>query len=177
MRILNGIQWRFYADTLACFERGFEIQKFSGDDKSMDMGQIRKDSLVTKVRLFGKLWGDQQLQDVVCKAITDDDVAALVDIIDTLATKANEQKELIANQTKLIAALQDTVEEIGAILAEQKQNRATDLIVPPAKKSSLKTEEMYSLYQQYNSFNKVGELLGCAGRTVSRRLRAEGYID
>lgn len=142
----------------------------------MDMEQIRRDSLVTKVRLFGELWRNQQLQDTVCKAIAENDMAALVDIIDTLATRAYEQKNLISKQSDMIAALQDTVEEVGAVLAEQQQNNGT-LIEPPARKKTLNTREMYALYRQYNSFNKVGELLGCAGKTVSRRLRAEGYID
>lgn len=140
------------------------------------MEQIRKESLITKVRLYGRLWGNQQLQDIVYKALTEDDVAALVDVIDALATKTSEQKGLISKQSKLIAALQDTVNEVGKVLTEQQQDSGT-LIEPPAKKKALKTQEMYSLYQQYNSFNKVGELLGCAGKTVSRRLRAEGYID
>ena len=143
----------------------------------MDMEQVRKESLKTKVRLYGKLWGNQQLQDDVYKAIAEDNMDALIDIIDAMAIREKKHTDLISEQTKLIAALQATVEEIGEVLAEQQQNSATALIVPPAKKSSLKTEEMYSLYQRYNSFNKVGELLGCAGKTVSRRLRAEGYID
>ena len=140
----------------------------------MSMEQIRKESLVTKVRLFGKLWGNQQLQDAVCQAIADDNMDALVDVIDRLANKANEQNGLIAKQTNLIAALQDTVDEFGKVLTDQ-QN-CGKLITPPAKKEYLKTEEMWSLYQQYGSFNKVGKLLGCPGRTVSRRLHAEGYL-
>lgn len=140
----------------------------------MGMEQIRKESLLTKVHLYGRLWGNQQLQDVVNQAITEDDMATLVDVIDTLATKAYEQKKVISEQSKLIAALHDTVDEVGKVLTEQQQNSGM-LMEPPAKKTALKTQEMYALYQRYNSFNKVGKLLGCAGKTVSRRLRAEGY--
>ena len=141
----------------------------------MGMEQVRKESLVTKVRLFGKLWGNQQLQDMVCQAVVDDDMATLVDVIDALVTKANEQNGLISKQAKLIAALQDTVDEVGKALMDQ-QN-CGKLITPPAKKGHLKTEEMWALYQQYGSFNKVGKLLGCPGRTVSRRLHSEGYVN
>ena len=140
----------------------------------MDMEQIRKEGLMTKVRLYGRLWGNQQLQDAVCQAVADDDMATLVDVIDALVTKANEQNGLIAKQAKVIAALQATVDEVGKVLMDQQS--CGKLITPPAKKGHLKTEEMWSLYQQYGSFNKVGKLLGCPGRTVSRRLHSEGYL-
>lgn len=142
----------------------------------MDMEQIRKDSLITKARLFGKLWGNQQLQDMVCQAITNSDMDALFDIIDTLATKANKQQEMICKQNSTIEELQEILKEADNFLSEHQQSSGT-LIEPPAKRTDLETQRMWTLYQQLGSFNKVGEVMGCAGKTVSRRLRAEGYIE
>lgn len=142
----------------------------------MDMEQMRKESLITMVRLYSKRWRNQQLYDLVYQAIEADDMTALMNIIDTLVMKVNEQREVLSRQTTMIKVLQETIKEVDAILNDHQQSNGR-LIEPPAKKKTLKTQEMYILYQQYNSFNKVGELLGCAGKTVSRRLRAEGYID
>lgn len=140
----------------------------------MDMKQIRKECLITQVGTYGVLWGNKALQDLVCQAITSDDMATLVDIIDKLATKANEQKVTLARQSAAIDALRHEVTVVNSALAEQEQ-ATSSMMKPPALKDDLDTQKMWTLYQRYGSFSKIGNLMGCAGKTVSRRLRTAGY--
>lgn len=140
----------------------------------MDMAQVQKGCLITQVGTYGVLWGNPALQDLVCQAIADDNIATLVNVIDKLAAKVNEQGITIVRQTATITALQNEVTKVNATLIDQEQTTFV-MIKPPALKENLDTQKMWTLYQKHGSFSKVGDLMGCTGKTVSRRLRTEGY--
>ena len=138
------------------------------------MDEIKKSCLLTEIQMMGHLWEDDQLRESVKSAIMAENIEELARIIDKLAVQVNRQK-------KTIQTLRDREEEHNEhneeMLSELKQLSQEIAILkkPAAYRAGLDTQRMIQLYEQYKSFRKVGELMGCEGKTVKRRLQSAGY--
>ena len=99
-------------------------------------------------------------------AIRNKNPSELVDIINRLATDNKAKGEKVIEQEKKIQMLQ----------AEINRLKNSGYVKSPAQRDDLDMKSMEQLYQEYKSFRKVGELMGCDGKTVQNRLRRAGKI-
>ena len=132
----------------------------------MNLHNTAADQLCRRVWAKRKEWGNQKLTDEVFEAVRDGQYYRLVDLIDELVEGVKKQREIIMEQEL----------EIQRLKEENSRLVNSGNITPPAKKVSLDVEEMKQLYRQYNSLRKVGELMGCDGKTVKSRLKDAGVL-
>ncbi|MDD7717931.1 MAG: hypothetical protein PUJ11_00270 [Eubacteriaceae bacterium] len=138
------------------------------------MDEIKKSCLLTEIQMMGHLWEDDQLRESVKSAIMAENIEDLARIIDKLAVQVNHQKKTIQSLRDREKEHEEHNEEI---LSELKQISKEIAILkkPAAYRADLDTQRMIQLYEKYKSFRKVGELIGCEGKTVKRRLQSAGY--
>lgn len=138
------------------------------------MDEIKKSCLLTEIQMMGHLWEDDQLRESVKSAIMAENIEDLARIIDKLAVQVNHQKKTIQSLRDREKEHEEQNEEI---LSELKQISKEIAILkkPAAYRADLDTQRMIQLYEKYKSFRKVGELIGCEGKTVKRRLQSVGY--
>ena len=138
------------------------------------MDEIKKSCLLTEIQMMGHLWEDDQLRKSVKSAIMAENIEDLARIIDKLAVQVNHQKKTIQSLRDREKEHEEQNEEI---LSELKQISKEIAILkkPAAYRADLDTQRMIQLYEKYKSFRKVGELIGCEGKTVKRRLQSAGY--
>ena len=138
------------------------------------MDEIKKSCLLTEIQMMGHLWEDDQLRESVKSAIMAENIEDLARIIDKLAVQVNHQKKTIQSLRDREKEHEEQNEEM---LSELKQISKEIAILkkPAAYRADLDTQRMIQLYEKYKSFRKVGELIGCEGKTVKRRLQSAGY--
>lgn len=138
------------------------------------MDEIKKSCLLTEIQMMGHLWEDDQLRESVKSAIMAENTEELARIIDKLAVQVNRQKKTIQSLRDRKKEYEEHNEEMLSELKQLSQEIAI-LKKPAAYRADLDTQRMIQLYEQYKSFRKVGELMGCEGKTVKRRLQSAGY--
>ena len=133
----------------------------------MDIGL--KTELRNIVHIYGRAWDNPELQQMLYKAIDEDDIIKLIDVINDQALSVGKLKEQVRTLYKQVLQLENDKKA-------QIEQSVTVVSKSNAYRDDLDTEKMWELYQKERSYSKVGKLIGCDGKTVKRRLCAVGYI-
>lgn len=130
---------------------------------NMIEAELLKECRLSKIKTYGILWKNKMVEVAVYNAVKNEDFDELIDIISEQMDILNLQKERLSEQEERIADLEKEVRHM--LIAK----------VPAALRRDLDVTEMYALYQTEKSFRKVGNIMGCDGKTVKNRLRDAGY--
>ena len=98
---------------------------------------------------------DMQITEKLVSAIRKDSILDLIALLD----------DLVAEREKLKKEICEMKEDINKMKREQEY-----LIMSKGNRKELDEEGMLKLYLETESFRKVGETFGCAGKTVKKRL-------
>lgn len=127
----------------------------------MNLHNEPEDVLCREIWSKRSKWCSHNLTDRVFSAVRDKQLRVLVETIDELVDGVANQRNTIVEQTEEILRLEDEI-----------ANLRKTKISPPARREDLDMEKMKQLYQEHHSYRKVGELLGCDGKTIKNRLKA-----
>ncbi len=132
--------------------------------------ELLKECLLSKIKTYGILWKNKMVEVAVYNAVKNEDFDELIDIISEQMDILNLQKERLSEQEERLSEQEERIADL-----EKEVRHMLIAKVPAALRRDLDVTEMYALYQTEKSFRKVGNIMGCDGKTVKNRLRDAGY--